>query len=217
MGASDVVDFFSIYGRQSTSSAELSRALIKFPIDGISTDRTNSKIPASGSVDFYQRLYNAPNTRTAPKDAKYVFMMVSQSWQEGVGLDMEGYTDLTLGNEGCDWMTGSNSGATASKATLTALSKTSGQASTRTLVVTDVGGNAVTFTSDNSLSTSTATKIAFSGAASDASTFATRIAAAVNAANTAGTLNVTASASEAAVTLTQTKNGHAGNGNSSLQ
>jgi len=204
MGASDVMDIFSIYGRQSTSSAELSRALIKFPIDGISTDRTNSKIPASGSVDFYLRLYNAPNTRTAPKDAKYVFMMVSQSWQEGVGLDMEGYTDLTLGNEGCDWMTGSNSGATASKATLTALSKTSGQASTRTLVVTDVGGNAVTFTIDNSLSTSTATKIAFGNANSNATQFATNIAAAINAANDAGTLGVTATSSGAVVSLTMT-------------
>jgi len=109
MGASDVLDVYSIYGRQSTSSAEVARSLIQFPIVGISSDRTNNIIPASGSVDFYLRLYNAPHSRTVPKDAKYVFMMVSQSWQEGVGLDMEGYTDLTLGNEGCDWMSASNS------------------------------------------------------------------------------------------------------------
>jgi hypothetical protein len=109
MGASDVLDVFSIYGRQSTSSAEISRVLLKFPVTGISTDRTNSVIPASGSVDFYLRLYNAAHSKTVPKDAKYVFMMVSQSWQEGVGLDMEGYSDLTLGNEGSNWMSASNS------------------------------------------------------------------------------------------------------------
>ena len=38
-------------------------------------------------------------------------------------------------------------------AVLTALSKTSGEANTRTLVVTDVEGNAVTFSIDNSLTT----------------------------------------------------------------
>jgi len=109
MGASDVLDVFSIYGRQSTSSAELSRVLVKFPITDISTDRTNDVIPASGSVNFYLHLYNASQSRTVPKEAKYTFMMVSQSWQEGVGLDMERYADLTLGNEGSDWMSASNS------------------------------------------------------------------------------------------------------------
>ena len=37
MGASDILEIFSIYGLQSTSSAELSRVLIKFPIDIIVT------------------------------------------------------------------------------------------------------------------------------------------------------------------------------------
>ena len=100
MGASDVLDVFSIYGRESTSSAELSRALIQFPITDISTDRTNDVVPASGSVSFYLRMFNAPHSKAVPKDAKYVFMMVSQSWQEGIGLDMEGYKDLSVGGEG---------------------------------------------------------------------------------------------------------------------
>ena len=109
MGASDVLDVFSIYGRYSTSSAELSRALVQFPITDISTDRTSDLIPASGSVNFYLRMFNASHTKTVPKDAKYVFMMVSQSWQEGVGLDMESYKDLTLGGEGSNWMSASDS------------------------------------------------------------------------------------------------------------
>ena len=66
MGAADVLETFSIYGRQSTSSAELSRVLIKFPIDAITTDRTNTVIPGSGSVSFYLRLFNAANSILAP-------------------------------------------------------------------------------------------------------------------------------------------------------
>lgn len=109
MGASDVLDVFSIYGRQSTSSAELSRILIKFPVTDMSSDRTADTLPASGNVSFYLRMFNAPHSRAVPKDAKYAFQMVSQSWQEGVGLDMEGYTDLTIGNEGSNWMSASDS------------------------------------------------------------------------------------------------------------
>ena len=96
-------------------------------------------------------------------------------------------------------------------AEITALSKTSGQANTRTLVVTDVDGNAVTFTIDASTSTSTATVIAFSNAGRDATQFATNIAAAINAANTDGTLKVKASSSDAVVTLTMVKRGASGN------
>ena len=36
---------------------------------------------------------------------------VSQSWQEGVGLDLEGYADLTKGNPGANWMSASDSAA----------------------------------------------------------------------------------------------------------
>ena len=202
MGASDVLDVFSIYGRYSTSSAELSRALVQFPITDISTDRTSDLIPASGSVNFYLRMFNASHTKTVPKDAKYVFMMVSQSWQEGVGLDMESYKDLTLGNEGSNWMTASSGGNTGAQATLTALSKTAGQANTRVLTILDADDNSVSFTIDNTISTSTATRIAFANAAENATQFATNIAAAINAADDAGTLNITATSSGAVVTLT---------------
>ena len=60
-GASDVLETFSIYGRETTSSQELSRILIKFPVTDISTDRTNGVIPASGSTSFYLKVYNAPH------------------------------------------------------------------------------------------------------------------------------------------------------------
>jgi len=59
MGAADILEVFQIYGQATTSSAELSRILIKFNTTDISTDRTDGKIPASGSVKFFLNLYNA--------------------------------------------------------------------------------------------------------------------------------------------------------------
>jgi len=107
-GAADILETFSIYGRVTTSSQELSRILIQFPITDISTDRTNSVLPASGNVSFYLRLFNAPTSKTVPRDYTLTVLAVSQSWQEGVGLDLENYQDLTLGNQGSNWMSASN-------------------------------------------------------------------------------------------------------------
>ena len=108
-GAADVIETFSIYGREATSSAELSRILIKFPIPDITTDRTNGNIPASGSVSFYLRLFSAPHSKTVPSgNFTIVAEPLSRDWQEGFGLDLEGYTDTTKGNVGSNWMSSSN-------------------------------------------------------------------------------------------------------------
>jgi len=107
-GEADVLEVFSIYGRVTTSSQELSRALLKFPVSDISTDRTNGLIPASGSVSFYLRVFNAQHSKTVPVNYTLTILAVSQSWQEGVGLDLEGYKDLTFGNPGSNWMSASN-------------------------------------------------------------------------------------------------------------
>jgi len=107
-GQADVVEVYSIYGRQSTSSAELSRVLMKFPVNSISTDRTAGVIPGSGSVSFYLRVFNAETSKTVPKNMNMMIHAVSQSWQEGDGLDLENYKDETNGNEGSNWMSASN-------------------------------------------------------------------------------------------------------------
>ena len=65
-GEADILEVFSIYGRQTTSSQELSRVLIKFPIVNITADRTAGSLPASGSVSFYLRLYAAETSKTVP-------------------------------------------------------------------------------------------------------------------------------------------------------
>lgn len=105
MGAADILEVFSIYGQQTTSSAELSRALIQFPVDSISSDRTSGNIPESGSVSFYLRVFNARHSEQLPRDLKVNVFAVSQSWEEGSGLDMESYGDITKDNiVGSNWI-----------------------------------------------------------------------------------------------------------------
>ena len=208
MGESDILEAFSIYGQASGStgqSSELSRILIKFPVDTIITDRDASTIPASGSVSFFLRMYNAKHSETLPRNYTLVVAPVSQSWEEGYGLDMVNYTDKTYDGTGSNWLmraSGSKWGNVKATATITALSKTAGQANTRKLLVTDVEGNSVNFNIDNSTSTNSATTIAFGNANSNATQFATNIAAAINAADTANTLNVSATSDGATVSLT---------------
>ena len=67
MGAADILEVFSIYGQKTTSSVELSRALVQFPIADISADRDSGDIPASGSVRFFMRLFNARHSEQLPK------------------------------------------------------------------------------------------------------------------------------------------------------
>ena len=123
MGYADSLEVFSIYGQDSGSagqSQELSRILIQFPIDTIKANRTAGKIPASGSVSFYLKMFNAETPWTLPQDFNLVVAPVSASWSEGAGLDMDNYQDLgeanwglrqtgtNWTNDGGDYHTGSN-------------------------------------------------------------------------------------------------------------
>ena len=112
-GEADVLEIYSIYGRQfgsgsqgeaSVRSSELSRIIINFPITDIVNDRSAGRIPASGSVSFFLRLYNAETSKTVPKDYKLIVRPLSQSWQEGDGLDLETYKDETKGGLGSNWI-----------------------------------------------------------------------------------------------------------------
>ena len=127
MGAADVLETFSIYGEVSGAlssaaepgpggyssgySQELSRIIIQFPVDQISTDRTAGLIPASGSMSFYLRMFNAKHTYTLPRNFILSVRALSQSWQEGTGLDMEEYKDVTYGNSGSNWINASGTNA----------------------------------------------------------------------------------------------------------
>ncbi len=94
MGASDILEVFSIYGQANNSHLQNYLVfLYNFLLITISSDRTDGNIPASGSVSFYLRMFNARHSEQLPRNFTVNVLAVSQSWQEGTGLDMEAYTD----------------------------------------------------------------------------------------------------------------------------
>ncbi len=112
MGESDILEVFSIYAQVSAStglSSELSRVIIKFPMTDISADITAGTIDSNAS--FYLKMYNCPHSSTLPRQFDLEVQAVSASWEEGVGLDMDNYSDLTYDVVGSNWIrrTGSTS------------------------------------------------------------------------------------------------------------
>ena len=92
-GRSDVLEIYSIYGRATTSSAELSRIITKFDIDKMVSDRASGILPQQGSVSFYLRLFNAETSKTVPENFTLITEPITQDWDEGYGLDLENYKD----------------------------------------------------------------------------------------------------------------------------
>jgi len=156
MGRADILEVFHIYGQESSTSAELSRALINFPVTSIATDRTNGDIPASGSVNFYLRVYNAPHGSTIPRNATYSVLAVSQSWEEGNGMDMESYTNLTYDNTGSNWLEATSVDVAAS-ASITALATANTDMNGLTLIMTGTDGTSYTTTCDTAINIGAAT------------------------------------------------------------
>lgn len=100
----DTLEVFSIAKQASSSSIEASRILIEFPVNSIAADRTNKVIPASGSVSFFMKLFNAPHAETLPRNFTLLVQPLSSSHQSGVGLDLDNYTDLTYNGVGANWV-----------------------------------------------------------------------------------------------------------------
>lgn len=110
MGGSDILEVYSIYGQVEESSIEKSRILIQFPIEKILEDRNNNIIGPSGSCEFILKLSNAPNSYSTPENIKLSIFQISGNWSEGVGLDMENYSDIGVSNwlsssKGIGWTT----------------------------------------------------------------------------------------------------------------
>lgn len=111
MGQADILEVFSIYGQATTSSTETSRVLIQFDTTAVSADRSAGLIPAAGSVSFYLNMFNVAHAETLPVDFTLTVSAISQSWEEGYGLDMETYSDLTYGGFGSNWINKSSGSA----------------------------------------------------------------------------------------------------------
>lgn len=99
MGASDVLEVFSVYGAQSSTSLEKSRVLIDFPIQQIKDAITAGEIPSAASArSFKLKLSNAAHSTTVPSNFTIAVHPLTKNWSEGTGLDMEGYTDIDSSN-----------------------------------------------------------------------------------------------------------------------
>lgn len=115
MGGADILEIFHIWGAATTTNAasasENSRALMKFNIDTIVTDRTAGTLPTSGSVSFYLRMFNAEHGSTLPSDYKICVHPLSGAsasvWTEGEGMDMDTYLDHGY----CNWTASYSSSA----------------------------------------------------------------------------------------------------------
>mgnify|MGYP001275259444 CR=1 FL=1 len=94
MGSSDILEVFSIFGQASSSSLEQSRVLLSFPVNDIHLDRQNGIIPASGSVKFKMKIFNAQHNQTTPEKITFSAAPLVKDWNEGSGLDMETYMDI---------------------------------------------------------------------------------------------------------------------------
>ena len=109
MGASDIMEVYGLYGNYSTSSAEISRALIQFPMTEIESMRAAGDIPDVGEVNFFLSLKDAPSQETLPSNYTISVYAISADWQEGFGLDMDHYDDLTYDVVGSNWIRRSGS------------------------------------------------------------------------------------------------------------
>ena len=113
MGAADILEAFVIHGQTSASisaaNAEQSRIIIQFPINEIQADIASGVLPSNSSdIKFHLNLYNAPHGSTTPEEFTLDLKMVSQSWTEGRGLDMDNYSDAGVSNwisasSGVEW------------------------------------------------------------------------------------------------------------------
>ena len=110
MGQSDILEVFTIYGQVSSSTGlqrEQANILLQFDTSQIASDKTSGVI-SSGSA-FYLKLFNCKHSQTLPRDYTLQILDLTEEWQEGLGLDMENYSDLTYDIRGSNWIKRSGS------------------------------------------------------------------------------------------------------------
>ena len=96
MGASDILEVFSIYGQASQDSAELARILIQFPMLDVKNAVDAGEIPADAK--YYLRLFNAVHQETLPDNYNLTVCKLTKAWTEGSGLDMNDLGDAGVSN-----------------------------------------------------------------------------------------------------------------------
>jgi hypothetical protein len=108
MGAADSLEVFSSYYSSSSGlDPQLSRILVRFPIEQIGIKRTTGVLPESGSVSHILKLYNVEHAYSVPAKFSVIVAPISASeWVEGNGIDQDYYTDTGYNGEsgeGASW------------------------------------------------------------------------------------------------------------------
>tara|TARA_B100001113_G_scaffold338803_1_gene321339 strand:+ start:1632 stop:3137 length:1506 start_codon:yes stop_codon:yes gene_type:complete len=102
-GLADSLEIFKIYGQVNSSTVEQTRILIKFPVNEtnlssevrtIKQDRDAGILPAKDSVKFFMKMYNVEHPQTVPRNFKLVAHPLRRTWDEGLGIDLDEYSDI---------------------------------------------------------------------------------------------------------------------------
>jgi len=147
-------------------------------------------------------MYNAAHYETVPSSYTLQVSAVSASWEEGLGLDMESYSDLTEDDVGSNWLNAKTS-TTAATATVTVSGNPTDE---QTLIITDAAGTSITVTADNTLANAAASGTSF-GPGGTTTNIRDAIKSAID---NATVLITTANSSTNKITLTQDNTGPAG-------
>jgi len=96
MGGADVLEAFVVHGQTAAAieaaNAEETRVLVQFPIDTLTADIAANTLPADG-VTYHLRMFNAEHAETLPQNFDLDIKILSASWTEGTGLDLDEYKD----------------------------------------------------------------------------------------------------------------------------
>jgi len=165
---------------------------------------TSAFTNGSDGANFYLRMFNAPHGQTLPKDAILVVEGLQTDWNEGRGLDMEEFSDLSNGDGSSNWeyANSGNGPATAATATITF---SDACVVDETIVIISTDGTSKTYTAKASTSAGSGQFIN-----TNAATAATALASCItNAAGHNGKITVSDSGA-GVLTLTQATVGLAG-------
>ena len=216
-GASDIIEAYSFYNRLGTGDQELVRSIIQFPISDISSSRQQGEIPASGSVNFKLKLYNSKHFYSLPFGYDIQVAAVQGAWEEGLGVDLENYSQNTSNQIGSNWMNANNTFTSASFTISLQGGANKAAMSGQTFALTDSDGTSQTFTFNIANDTVTSGTIGMSSDSNTTDIIAT-IKAAINDASlssldiTASTITAVGDAdSEMRLLVKQKTTGFAGN------
>jgi hypothetical protein len=102
-GSAGTLDLFKLYGENTISGeanpVELSRLLIKFPIDTIRQMDDNGLIDVnSNTFKCHVKLHDVYGGQTTPSNFKAILFPLAQKFDEGSGLDIVNFSDMGTAN-----------------------------------------------------------------------------------------------------------------------